>query len=56
MGVLRGLGLHDQGLAVMLLLRDAVTKGVIDRVGWQRLKDYYRRNWHRPLPQVPQVL
>jgi len=53
--LLRNLGLHDQGRVVMLLLRDALVKGVVDGVGWKRIKNYYRRNWHSPLPEPPKI-
>jgi tetratricopeptide (TPR) repeat protein len=53
--LLRNLGLHDQGRAVMLLLREALVRRTLDRVGWQRIKNYYRRNWYTPLPVEPKV-
>lgn len=53
--LLRNLGLHDQGRAVMLLLRNRLLQGVIDNVRWQTLKSYFRVNWHNPLPTEPKV-
>jgi hypothetical protein len=53
--LLRNLGLHDQGRAVMLMLRDALVSRALDGVAWQRIKNYFRRNWHAPLPVEPKV-
>lgn len=53
--LLRNLGLHDQGRAVMLMLRDALASRALDGVAWQRVKSYFRRNWHSPLPVQPKV-
>ncbi|HXO29132.1 MAG TPA: tetratricopeptide repeat protein [Thermoanaerobaculia bacterium] len=53
--LLRNLGLHDQGRAVMLLLRNRLLQGVIDNVRWKTLKTYFRVNWYSPLPVEPKV-
>jgi tetratricopeptide (TPR) repeat protein len=49
--LLRNLGLHDQGRAVILLLRDALIATVLDNVGWKRVKTYFRRNWYSPMAE-----
>lgn len=53
--LLRNLGLHDQGRAVMLMLRDALASRTLDGVAWQRIKSYFRRNWYAPLPVEPKI-
>jgi tetratricopeptide (TPR) repeat protein len=52
--LLRNLGLHEQGLAVLLLLRERLLQGAFRReVRWKVLETYFRRNWHSPLPEAP---
>jgi len=51
LSLLKGIGLHDQGRAVMLLLRDALLRKTLDGVEWKIVKTYYRRNWYSPLPE-----
>jgi tetratricopeptide (TPR) repeat protein len=49
--LLRGLGLHDQGRAVMLMLRQALITTALDNVAWQRVKGYFRAHWYNPLAE-----
>jgi tetratricopeptide (TPR) repeat protein len=49
--LLRHLGLHDQGRAVMLMLRQALITTALDNVAWKRVKQYFRRNWYNPLAE-----
>jgi tetratricopeptide (TPR) repeat protein len=51
--LLRSLGLHDQGRAIILLLPESLRRGVLDGARWKGIKDYFRRNWHRPLSESP---
>jgi tetratricopeptide (TPR) repeat protein len=53
--LLRNLGLHDQGRAVMLLLRNRLVQGVLDGAAWVLLKRYFRANWYNSLPQAPRI-
>jgi tetratricopeptide (TPR) repeat protein len=54
--LLRNLGLHEQGLAIVLMLRDRSLKRAIDGAAWKTAKAYFRRNWHRPGPLAVPVL
>jgi tetratricopeptide (TPR) repeat protein len=53
--LLRALGLHDQGRAIILLLPESLRRGVLDGARWKAVKDYFRRHWHRPLSESPQL-
>ncbi len=53
--LLRNLGLHDQGRAVMLLLRNRLLQGVLDGAAWGLIKRYFRANWYTSLPQPPRI-
>lgn len=51
--LLRSLGLHDQGCAIILLLPEILRRGALDGARWKAIKDYFRRNWYRPLSESP---
>jgi tetratricopeptide (TPR) repeat protein len=52
--LLRDLGLHEQGLAIVAMLRDRLLQGAIDAAAWKAVATYMRRNWHQPVAaEVP---
>jgi hypothetical protein len=46
--LLRSWGMHDEGLAVVLLLGSSLTRRTQQADAFRALSGYFRRNWHRP--------
>ncbi len=51
--ILESLRLHQQGIAVWILLQQQIGKGLADKLKWEGIQDYFRRNWHNPIPYEP---
>jgi tetratricopeptide (TPR) repeat protein len=51
--LLRRLGLHQQGIAVWILLQQQIGKGLVDALKWLEIQDYFRRNWRNEIPYEP---
>jgi hypothetical protein len=47
---LRNRGLHQDGIALWLSLKEEIATGHSDEIKWREIQDYFRRTWHKPAP------
>ncbi len=56
LSVTRNLGLHTQGRAIILLLKNRLVQGVMEAERWRLVKQYFRFHWRAELPEPPRIV